>query len=307
MRVELLPGTDHDVFSEWLRIWTASATRDPHLHPHYVRLTSNYGGDKSVRVIRTELDRSVVLLPVVCQESPEGISLRGPYGFGGLLLDASEAFDSEQYAALLSQWSKLSRSTLRMRVTDRTAYTRWARTIEDRQVIAIDLRIPEMERWMSYEHKVRKNVKRAIEMQVVVEHDVNLESLDEFIDVYEQTMIRRDADGEYRYSHSWFEELLKSVPGSELFVAKCSGVVVSGEILLRSVDSIYSFLGGTDRQAFHLRPNDLLKHRICEVGSLRGLSSFVLGGGREPEDGIYRYKRSFAPSGVLNTFAVGWW
>ena len=58
--------------------------------------------------------------------------------------------------------------------------------------------------------------------------------------------------------------------------------------------------------AFDLRPNDLLKHEIIRWARDSGRSHFVLGGGVTPDDGILRYKRGFAPTGIV-PFTVGEW
>jgi len=48
-----------------------------------------------------------------------------------------------------------------------------------------------------------------------------------------------------------------------------------------------------------LRPNDLLRHRTVTWAAAHGLTAYVLGGGYEPNDGVYRHKRNFAPQGLL--------
>jgi hypothetical protein len=63
-------------------------------------------------------------------------------------------------------------------------------------------------------------------------------------------------------------------------------------------------LGGTLPDAFPLRPNDLLKHEIILWARETGKKAFVLGGGYGSDDGIYRYKKSFAPQGSV-PFSVG--
>ena len=50
--------------------------------------------------------------------------------------------------------------------------------------------------------------------------------------------------------------------------------------------------------AFPKRPNDLLKHEVATWALNNGKDYYVLGGGYEGEDGIYRYKRAFAPEGL---------
>jgi CelD/BcsL family acetyltransferase involved in cellulose biosynthesis len=80
--------------------------------------------------------------------------------------------------------------------------------------------------------------------------------------------------------------------------------VVSSELALVSATSAYSFLGGTREDAFALRPNDLLKVELIRWAKAAGRQRFVLGGGFEADDGIFRYKRSFAPHGLV-PFEIG--
>lgn len=51
-----------------------------------------------------------------------------------------------------------------------------------------------------------------------------------------------------------------------------------------------------------MRPNDLLKYEIMRWARGLGKQHFVLGGGYRPNDGIYRYKLSFAPLGAVPFF-----
>jgi hypothetical protein len=62
-------------------------------------------------------------------------------------------------------------------------------------------------------------------------------------------------------------------------------------------------LSATRAEAYPLRPNDLLRHRTVAWAAEQGLRAYVLGGGYEPGDGVYRHKRNFAPKGQL-TFKV---
>jgi hypothetical protein len=59
----------------------------------------------------------------------------------------------------------------------------------------------------------------------------------------------------------------------------------------------YSWLGGTLSDFYPMRPNDILKDFIIRQLATEGLRWFCLGGGLVPEDGIFRYKRTFAQHG----------
>ncbi len=83
-----------------------------------------------------------------------------------------------------------------------------------------------------------------------------------------------------------------------------TGRVVSTELVLVSDAHYYSFLGGTLQDAFVHAPNDLLKHAVIEHGHGAGKTHYVLGGGDQPGDGIFRFKLAFDPEGVVPFFGI---
>jgi hypothetical protein len=171
--------------------------------------------------------------------------------------------------------------------------------------VVCDLALEPDALWMSFDQKVRKNVKRAQRSGVVIEVDTTGSRFDEFIGIYEATMDRRGADGGYYFNTEFFEAIHRDMPGQfAYFHAVLDGTVISTELVLLSQESAYSFLGGTLDHAFDVRPNDLLKYEVMRWSARSGRRWFVLGGGYEAGDGIFRYKRAFAPNGI-RPFAVG--
>jgi lipid II:glycine glycyltransferase (peptidoglycan interpeptide bridge formation enzyme) len=161
------------------------------------------------------------------------------------------------------------------------------------------------ELWRGFEHKVRKNVTRARTSGVTVQVDLTGERLDEFLSIYAATMGRRSAKESYYFPREYFERLHIGLKGQFAYFHACvGGAVVSTELVLVSSRRVYSFLGGTDAAWFHVRPNELLKLEIMNWARASGKTEFVLGGGYTPGDGIYRYKRSFAPHGSV-PFSIG--
>ncbi|HWE66960.1 MAG TPA: GNAT family N-acetyltransferase [Acidimicrobiales bacterium] len=177
------------------------------------------------------------------------------------------------------------------------------RLIQENVVRSTDLSPEEL--WQSVEHKVRKNVTRARREGVVVERvEPDEGALVEFLQVYGHTMQRRSAAAEFRYDLPFLVRLMEHLrTASALFLARADGRTVSAEIVLHSPRHAYSFIGGTLEEAFPIRPNDLLKFEIFLWAREQGLADVVLGGGPTPGDGIFRYKRSFAPQGVVPFYA----
>ena len=171
--------------------------------------------------------------------------------------------------------------------------------LADNVVVGLDLDAEE--RWRRYEHKVRKNVKKARRHGLTTTVGPEFTDAAGFADVYAGTMDRRAAGEFYRFDEAFFRRLGEVLPGS-FWVADTrdeDGALVSTELVLVGDHHCYSFLGGTRREAFPMSPNDLLKHDVIDHAADAGLSAYVLGGGYEPGDGIFRYKRAFDPSGVV--------
>ena len=80
--------------------------------------------------------------------------------------------------------------------------------------------------------------------------------------------------------------------------------IISTELVIYGSGNAYSYLGGTDNAYFDVRPNDFLKYEIIKWCRNKGLRNFVLGGGYGTDDGIFEYKKCFAPEGVVD-FYIG--
>jgi lipid II:glycine glycyltransferase (peptidoglycan interpeptide bridge formation enzyme) len=156
---------------------------------------------------------------------------------------------------------------------------------------------------MNFEHKVRKNVKCAQRNEVQIILDFTGERFEDFLKIYRSTLDRRDAEGQYYFENSYFERIHNTLKGQFVyFYAIHQQRVISTELVLISEDNVYSFLGGTDRDFFSLRPNDLLNYEVILWAKKNGKKRFVLGGGYEANDGIFKYKSAFAPDGKIEFY-----
>lgn len=300
----------------WLGMWETWPSREVHAHPAYVELFAQGVGRPYAAV--WESDGGSVLFPFILREVEQGhvdvddawTDIVTPYGYGGAY--AWRVIDRESLAA--DFWHSFSAWTAERRVVSEFVrfslfdemllpYPGSVEVKQDNVVCDLDLEPEAL--WMSFDQKVRKNVKKAQRSGVVVEVDTDATRFDDFAQIYEATMDRRGADGGYYFQREFFESIHRELPGQfAYFHAVHDGTVVSTELVLLSEKSAYSFLGGTRDDAFDVRPNDLLKFEIMRWAASHGRRWFVLGGGFEPGDGIFRYKRAFAPTGI-RPFAVG--
>lgn len=298
----------------WAEAWSTWPAREVFAHPGYVGLYAEPG--VRARCAISEAPGGTVLYPFLQRELPPGLTgvagspacdLSTPYGYGGPAWWGGgpdtcadpfwDAFDA--WAASEGAVSEFVRFQL-----DRSGHLPFRGTVAERmQNVVRSLDVPMEAIWMDAEHKVRKNVKRARRSGVTIEFDRTGERLGAFLDIYESTMDRREAGASFYFPRAYFEAIHRGLPGQFVYAfALHDGEPVSAELVLVSAESLYSFLGGTRREAFALRPNELLKLAVMEWGQASGKRRFVLGGGYGSDDGIYRYKRSFAPSGSVPFF-----
>jgi len=301
--------------AEWLRLWRAWPEHGPTAHPAFVALFAR-PGDRAV-CLATGGEPSGVLFPLVLRPlvvepwaatgetrwdavSPYGYG--GPFAWGGgptgAFWDAAEHW--LRAAGVVTAFVRLSlfpEELLPFR----------GDVVDNTPAVVRRLDLDGESIWHDYAHKVRKNVNAARRAGLSFEIDTEGRRLDDFLAIYESTLDRRNAGDWYYFSREFFETVLREMPSSCLFAHVLdAGRVVSTELVLRSATRLYSFLGGTLADAFEKRPNDLLKHEVGEWGRGAGHRAYVLGGGYVRDDGIFRYKLSFAPSGAV-PFRVGCW
>lgn len=169
-------------------------------------------------------------------------------------------------------------------------------------VRSLDLPLEEL--WMDFEHKVRKNLKRAAANHLEILIDEDGRELKEFQRIYSSVMDRRGAKENFYFEDGFYETLHEMKGHFCYFHAVCKGRIVSTELVLCGSENCYSFLGGTRSEYFETRPNEFLKYEIIKWAKARGYRNFVLGGGYGQDDGIFRYKKSLAPNGVTD-FCIG--
>lgn len=273
--------------------------------PAYARVFEETDGPSEVFTFKNEygeIRHTFLLRQIPMQLDGRTLyDISTPYGYGGPII--LESTDKEKLMQSFSEaFADYCRQRgivcefVRFHLTDNTdvraLYYGKTRYVKDNIIVPTDR--PYETLWMEYEHKVRKNVKKAREYGLEIMIEQNMDHIDDFMRIYYDTMNRNEAREYYYFPRNFFEKIAAYIPYNYLFfhVLK-DGAIISTELVLISEQYVYSFLGGTDKEFYAMRPNDFLKDEVIKLCVDSGKRGFVLGGGYRVDDGIYRYKRSF--------------
>ncbi len=258
------------------------------------------------RAINVVFRRDISLSPKLIGklEEKKYYDLITPYGYGGFYGNINSWDElNKTYAAYCKKNGYVCEFVRFNLFTD--YHRHYDGEVESRtRNVVRSLEQPIDEIWMDFKQKVRKNVKKANSEGLSIIIESTEEHLEDFLSIYYSTMDRTEAEKEYYFSKRFFEEIDKMKNNIMYFHVVYKGKIISTELVLYGNKNCYSYLGGTDRDYFDVRPNDYLKFEIIKWAKEKGLTNFVLGGGYGADDGIFQYKSSLAPNGICD-FYIG--
>lgn len=164
------------------------------------------------------------------------------------------------------------------------------------QTVSIDtLDTDEVQRG-GYRKGHRYEIKRLQRMGVKCERDIEKRYLDEFIEIYHETMSRVQAQSLYFFDPEYFEQLIyHSDSNVELFVALSEGQVVSAALFLVCNDIVQYHLAGTRQSWMKMAPMKLILDTVRQWASEQKMRVFHLGGGvGSQEDSLFAFKAGFS-------------
>jgi len=236
--------------------------------------------------------------------------ISAPYGYGGFIGTVSD------WDRLEDEWTEWCREENIICEFERfnlfSDYRKYFRgEVESRtHNVVRSLNLSKDDMWMDFKQKVRKNVRRAnkYDLEIIVENEGTY--LDDFLRIYYGTMERTDAEDMFFFKREFFETINQMKDNICYFHTVYNDdetgerKIISTELVIYGSQNVYSYLGGTDREYFDMRPNDFLKWEIIKWAKEKGLRNFVLGGGYGSDDGIFEYKKCLAPNGITD-FYIG--
>lgn len=260
----------------------ADASRDSRIRPKYLLYRADGG----------------VLLHSVheCDVPGGGTDWQSPYGYGGpvstRLSDAASArawnhFD--RYAQACATIAEFVR--FHPLADNHRGYPGTVR--EDRAVVAIDLRVPDL--LASYSVRARNTLRKAWRAGLSAEWSDGQALRERFAALYLDSMRRIGAAPFYHFGEAYFRSIL-GLPGSRVLAVNLKDRLIAAAILLFGPSVVEYHLSASSPEGRDLGATNLLLHEVACRAKAEGLERFYLGGGTDssPENPLLRFKASFA-------------
>ena len=175
------------------------------------------------------------------------------------------------------------------------------------QTVSIDLTLPVDVQRARYRKGHKYDIKKLRRLGVICLNDQNRVYLNEFVNIYHETMHRVNASDAYFFDHTYFERLV-STPGStiQLFICLLENKAICGGLFTLCDGIVQYHLSGLRNEFRKLAPTKLLLETVRLWANERGASTFHLGGGvGSQEDSLFQFKAGF--SDRRHEFAIWRW
>ncbi len=237
--------------------------------------------------------------------------ITGLYGRGGIIGSSEALADSNSFYNAMHDYCRNNAIICGFDrfhpVLANQVYTSPAeKVMEVGDFVVLDVRPSLDDIKKNFKHSVRKSLRKAERNGVTCFAEANADHLDDFINIYTDTMDRNSAGSFYYLDKDYFAAVCREMPGQfHFFYAAVDNEIVACELVLHHGRFCHSFLGGTKRKALKLCANHMLKYEIIKLMKQRGCEYFLLGGGYCPDDGIFNFKKAYAPDSVYSSFIGG--
>lgn len=223
-----------------------------------------------------------------------------PYGYGGVLFegDTSEENKSAFWKAYLSMMEQehIVDNFVRYHPVLKNAVPMKSisNVIDLGKTVAMDLSSPEVI-WSNIHSKNRNMIRKAEKNGIEILHGKGMELMDLFINIYNATMQKDNAEEYYYFKRPFYESIDRDLHENyEMFYAMYEGRPIAMSIMIFANGRLNYHLSGSNIEYRNLAPSNLLLYKAALWGCENGMKTFHLGGGvGSGEDNLFKFKVAF--------------
>jgi len=288
--------------------------KDVHCHPSYVKLFEDYTKQQGF-YLHYGSEKEFLLIPYfrrpiqlgASKDFSEYADLVSPWYFGGPVHNISNENALQKlfsnYMNELGQYCKKNNIVTEFQrftplLQNHLLYQHHPGLFYDRKIVYVDLTKDLETIYSEYTRHARKNINKATRNGLRVYSDNSQASLSQFLEIYSESMKRKNAKQYYYFNDLFFNDLFTRFKDDiKLFHVEYQGNIICSTIELGKYQILHDYLRGSNPDYFIYRPNDILVDEIIRWAKNAGYNYFVLGGGSSSstEDPLLRFKQSFSP------------
>ncbi len=234
-----------------------------------------------------------------------------PYGYGGFIFSSLPTCDQlnrfkSEYIKYLQQHHIVSEFVrYHPMLKNANNMRNISNVIDLGKTISMDLASDDII-WANISSKNRNVIRKAIKNNVEIHHSTDAELFSTFIEIYNSTMNRDNAEQYYYFEKEFYDSISKDLNGNyEIFYAQLDDKIIAMSIMLFANGNMHYHLSGSLSEYRNLAPTNLLLYEAAKWGSGQGFKYLHLGGGvGSGEDNLYKFKREFNRNSD-NRFSIG--
>lgn len=234
-----------------------------------------------------------------------------PYGYGGVLFEGDTSIPNirEFWDAYVMKMKELNIVDNFVRYHPVLANSVMMKDVSEvidlGKTIAMDLSSPEVI-WDNIISKNRNMIRKAEKNGVEIFHGRDICLLKEFINIYNATMDKDNADRYYYFGEDFYKSIHNDLYDNyEMFYAIFEGKIIAMSIILFANNHMHYHLSGSMFEYRNIAPSNLLLYKAAIWGYDQGFKIFHLGGGvGSGEDSLFKFKSAFNKNSNFR-FSIG--
>lgn len=160
--------------------------------------------------------------------------------------------------------------------------------------------------WNDFEGRSRTTIRKALKNEVTIKTGLNNKMMDEFKNIYYNTMKRDGANSYYFFKKEFFDDIEQNLKdNATIYTAYINNIPISSSIIIYSGKNVHYHLSGSDKEYMKFGANNLILYQVSKDFLKKGYKKFHLGGGYGGDDSpLFKFKKSFNKNGELD-FYIG--
>lgn len=256
-----------------------------------------------------------IIYPYVKRKTPDNnyYDIVTPYGFNGPAIVDKRNNDLTN---LLKDFNEDFKAYCRKEkiIAEYVRFCPWTKNVEyfkdlydirpNNQTVAIDLTVDDILK-DEISSKRRNQIRLAIKKQVQISFDFNGETVENFYNLYQNTIKKNDIGEAYNFSLDFLKKHFDYLKGN-CWIANASadGKIISSAFVLMCGDNMHYHLSANDYDMTEYNGNSLLLYEIAKLGKGFGCKYLHLGGIGVGKKSLMDFKTSFTKKGIFD-FYVG--